>query len=243
MKSKFSVFGLRGTIFLSYVPFDWRLVSSLLDELKDFIPSVNTTGVPLMGNGFVIQPGEWSLVSPDGQKSLFVTGQKIDYTENYRNVEAKLYSMDVIQEFSGVCTRVFAKIMDFANIKSTRIALAPTLRYNSSLHEFTQYVQNVYAKNTFKQANVDNVEFSQVYRVEEEIGSMTPVINYLSKFYVVNDVINLGAMNEIREKCAVDFDINTRFDPEYFFDKECVNAFFDKADKMVDSYFNFYFNE
>ena len=74
--------------------------------------------------------------------------------------------------------------MEITGMRASRLAIAPTLEYKGDTTLFKNFVNKIYAKNTFKESKVDNCDFSQVFRVDEEINGKQFIVNYLSKFYV-----------------------------------------------------------
>ena len=93
----------------------------------------------------------------------------------------------------------------------------------------------------FKEEALDNCEFSQVYRVNENIGDSVFKINYLSKFYTSGNIVIVNGVNTIQEYNLVDFDINTFNDTNYSFDIDLVKTFFSKSSGFCSDFMTLYF--
>lgn len=238
MKPIFKIEGLRGSLFIPLIPFEWTFVNSLFEILPGFIPSVNQFASPII-KGAVMSPNEWLIFSPDNKSRLIFQQQKVDYI-----VESGIdYSPEVIKEFAEKCIQLFEKILDHSNLSSSRIAIAPTFKWVGEKNLFVDFIKEMYSKNSFKNSSVDNCDFSQVFRVFEDINDMEIKMNYLSKFHTTNSLVVINGVNSIQESYMMDFDINTFVDSKYIFNKTAVYDFFSKAEMFCSSFMDFYFTE
>ena len=231
--------GLRGSLFIPPIPFNWSFVNNLFEILPGFIPSVNQSS-PQLINGIVVEPfNEWLIFSPDNKSRLIFQQQKVDYIIK----SGDDYSPQTIIDFSEKCKALFEKIIDYSNQQSSRIAIAPTYKWVGTKDLFMDFVKKTFNNHLFEGSPIDNCDFSQVYRVVENINELDIKLNYLSKFYVVNSLNIVNGVNTIQESFMIDFDINTFVDPNNSFDKATVIDFFSKAESFCTKFMDFYFNE
>lgn len=239
MKPDFIIEGLRGSVFTPQIVSNWEFISAMQEVLPNYIPFI-VSDAPQVIKGMLLSPEAWMLVSPDNNVRVVFQAQKIDYIIVNTNMP---YTQENVQVLTKKCSRVFEKIMKVKNIKASRLAIAPTLRYVGDVISLKTFINRVYAKNTFKKSNVDNCDFSQVFRVDEEINGGTFTINYLSKFYVATPMVVVNGINSIQEVNMLDFDINTFVNPTYSFDVSAVNDFFEKAVGFCSEFLSWYLKE
>lgn len=234
MKSYFNIVSLRGTIFLPQIIFDWTFVSEMLKILPNYVPTNNT---PQIINGVIVNSTDWMLGTQDGTERLIFQPQKIDFILN----KESSYSERDIDKFSKKCDKIFSKILELRNAKASRLAIAPTFKYIGGISTLKSFIQKIYATRVFKEEALDNCEFSQVYRVNENIGDSVFKINYLSKFYTSGNIVIVNGVNTIQEYNLVDFDINTFNDNNYSFDIDLVKTFFSKSSGFCSDFMTLYF--
>ncbi len=246
MKGELKLIGIRGTIFVPMIQFSWELVQRLQSSLKDYIPSVNTSSVPIFttGNGqlmdsVIIAPEEWSLTSPDKKQQVVFQAQKIDLIREINED----YSPNLVSVFGKSCQSLFSAITEFSNMKCTRIAIAPMFEYAGSRDSIIAFANNSFKVNEFKNAKLDNCDFSQVFRIPENISGSTVTLNYLSKFYAINKVASFNGMNQLAEVTRIGFDINSKVDPNVIFNLEAIRDFFTKVSGFCEDFLSFYFHK
>lgn len=239
MKPELILTGIRGTVFVPPIRFNWELAKQLLAKLNNYIPCVNHSEGAMLSNGQVLNPHEWSLVSPDSKCRLVFSSQKIDLIKEVGNA----YSINLITDFSQLCDELFSIVMNFAQVKSTRFAIAPTFQYQSELGNLSDFAASIYQVSTFEGKSVDNCEFSQVYRLTESFDETDVNMNYLSKFYVTSSVMPVDGVNQIKEVPMFDFDINSRADLKALFDVDIINSFFEKSSAFIIKFLNLYFHD
>lgn len=235
----FIIDGLRGSVFMPQIAFNWNFVSAMQEVLPNYIPSI-VSDTPQVIKGMLLSPGDWMLVSPNDDVRIVFQAQKIDYIVVNTKVT---YTQENVHTLTKECNQVFEKIMVETKMKASRLAIAPRFRYVGDVKLLKKFINAIYAKNTFKKSNVDNFDFSQVFRVDEEISNRHFVINYLSKFYVTTPVVVTNGINTIQEVNMLDFDINTIVNPTYSFDISAVNDFFGKAAGFCSEFLSWYFEE
>lgn len=193
-----------------------------------------------MVRNMLLNPGEWTLTSPDEKIIVVFKMQKVDYI--VINTDTR-YTQEAIKIFAEQCQKVFEKIMELASVKANRLAIAPTFKYIGEIPQFKTFINTIYAKNLFKKSSVDNCDFSQVFRVDEEINGTLVKTNYLSKFSTANAIIVTNGINTIQEVNILDFDINTQVNPNYTFDTVAVKDFFNKVTIFCSDFMSWYFEE
>ena len=239
MMLEFNIERLRGSIFVPQIAFNWNFIFKMKELLPDYLPSV-ISGGPQMVRNMLLNPGEWTLTSPDEKIIVVFKMQKVDYI--VINTDTR-YTQEAIKIFAEQCQKVFEKIMDLASVKANRLAIAPTFKYIGEIPQFKTFINTIYAKNLFKKSSVDNCDFSQVFRVDEEINGTLVKTNYLSKFSTANAIIVTNGVNTIQEVNILDFDINTQVNPNYTFDTVAVKDFFNKVTIFCSDFMSWYFEE
>lgn len=244
LKNQLKIVGMRGTIFVPQIQFSWELVKRLQPIFEvEFIPSVNMSPAPMFIEGklmnTVMSPGEWSLISQDKKQRIMFQSQKIDVIEEL-NAD---YSVETISRFGERCKLLFSSMVPDP-IKCSRIAIAPTFEYIGEKDSIIKFANTCFHLNEFKGVKMDNCDFSQVFRVQERISdSMDVYFNYLSKFYTINKVVPIEGVNQLVEVSMIDFDINSKIDPDVVFDNGAINDFFSKVDRFCADFISFYFHE
>lgn len=242
MKEHLKLVEIRGTIFIPQIPFSWGLVNELTKSLTDYIPTVNMSPNPILLDGASVKPNvlapcEWSLVAPNQKQQVLFLAQKIDLLKSV-NVD---YAPEAINEFAKTCQALFKIFPEFTSHKCTRIAIAPTFEYTGD--DIMPFTRDIFKKNDFQNAALDNCDFSQVFRLRENILDKQIYINYLSKFYAMSRVISANGINQLAEVTMINFDINSKVDPDVVFTQEAIGAFFTNAPIFCEKFLSFYFNE
>lgn len=236
LKDQLKIVSMRGTIFVPQIQFSTEFVGKLQGvSLEEFIPSVNMSSVPMIleGNLAAIGPGEWSLISHDKKQLIIFQSQKIDFIEKL-NID---YSSENISEFGKKCKSLFSSI----DSECSRIAIAPTFEYTGEKGSIITFANSCFKLNKFKNVKVDNCDFSQVFRVQETISDSKIVVNYFSKFYTTNKMVQRDSGYQPAEVSMINFDINSKVDPNVVFDSNDINDFFSKAASFCEDFISFYF--
>ena len=230
----YSITTLRGTMFYTPLRYTKEFVASLGDIVDGFIPA------------FVRDPNAlpmfqlWQLESPDQKELLAFNGDKIDLL---KQVEGELDDA-AIAVFAECCKAVFGKIMDVTgNNPSPRVALAPTVVVANNGARPEALYARLFSAREFNHTPLDTSNLSQVYRVEKSIGGKDIKLNHVANFHADSQIINLGAINNVRERYLCDFDINTMANPDYKFDKAGMEEFFSMSAACFVNFYNYYFAE
>ena len=81
MKQNFIIRGLRGSVFMPQITFNWEFISAIQTMLPNYIPSV-ISDTPQVIKGMLLSPGDWILSSPDDNIRIVFQAQKVDYIIN-----------------------------------------------------------------------------------------------------------------------------------------------------------------
>lgn len=230
----YNITTLRGTMFYTPLRYTRDFVNSLAGVVDGYLPALmrDPNALPV----FQI----WQLESPDQKELIAFNGNKIDLI---KQVEGEMDDSG-IASFAERCKAVFGRIMEATgNNVSPRIALAPTVVIaNNGTRPETLY-NHLFACREFKNALLDTSNLSQVYRVVKSIGGKDIKINHVANFHADSQIVNIGAVNNIRERYICDFDINTMADPDYKFDKSEMEDFFSMSSGCFTDFYNYYFSE
>lgn len=230
---------IRGTMFYPRIPFSLPEANRLLGRLRDFFPVVY--GSPQMDGSVVYSPGDWELRTIDGNIRLMFSAQKIDYIE----FGQKDYSREIIEEFTRKCSNIFIEIAEAHGQPSSRLAIAPSFLRQISFTEAKGILDSVYteSKMTFGGAQLDNCEFSQVFRPMKTIVDVDIAVNYLSKFSTENVIPVSDGVAKQEKVIKVDFDINTMPISGISFPIESIRDFYVKAPSFCEEFYQFYFSD
>lgn len=239
MPNSFVISLIRGTMFYPRISFGWPEANRILERLQGFFPVVY--GSPQMDGNVVYSPGDWELRTQDGTIRLMFSAQKIDYVE----FGQKDYSRGVVEEFARKCSVIFEDIVTVRRQPSTRLAIAPSFVCLTPFAEAKGILQTIYTENkmTFGGAELDNCEFSQVFRPMKTILDVNISVNFLSKFSTENSIsLNDGVARQ-EQVIKADFDINTTPVPGISFPLESIQDFFTKAPSFCEEFYQFYFRD
>lgn len=239
MPNPFLISLIRGTMFYPRVPFGWPEANRLLERLQDFFPVVY--GSPQMDGNVVYSPGDWELRTQDGNIRLLFSAQKIDYVV----FGQKEYSREAIEVFAIKCSEIFEEVARVHGQPSSRLAIAPTFVCPATFAEAKAILNTIYNDNkmTFGGAELDNCEFSQVFRPMKSIHDVSVSVNFLSKFNTENSIsLNEGVARQ-EQVIKADFDINTTPVPGISFPLESIHDFFAKAPSFCEEFYQFYFRD
>ena len=217
-------------MFYTPLRYSREFVARLSDVVDGFIPAIvrDPNALPI----FQL----WQLESPDQKERLAFNGDKIDLL---KQVDCELDDAAIV-EFTERCKAVFGKIMDVTGINlSPRVALAPTVVVVSPEALYAR----LFSAREFNNTPLDTSNLSQVYRVVKNICGKVIKLNHVANFHADSQIINLGAINNVRERYLCDFDINTMADPDNKFDRAGMEEFFTMSAVCFADFYNYYFSE
>lgn len=224
---------IRGTIFCPPIKYTREFVSTLADLCEDYLPVI------VRDNGALPVFPIWQLSSPDEKEILFFNGEKIDLVQV---IEGEV-DHNTLQSFCERCKIVFSSILDYTKYPCTRIALAPSVIISEKGVMAPALFSRLFAIREYQGKKLDTSNLSQVYRINKEIGGNEIMINHVANFHAENELINVGGINQLRERYMGDFDINTMVNPDYKFTIEDINAFFGFVPSIFSSFYSLYFPE
>ena len=237
MKLNLNLVKLRGTVFTQQINYSPQIITALSDILRGYLPSFVTVIPQNNSIPNAIVSNFWEMVNPTTGERIQFNNVKIDIVQSFDIP----YKEEIISKFSSHCSAVFCRLAEITGQSVSRLAIAPTFSCTDDSNKIARFAQDIYVKNSFKDAKIENCAFNNIFRINEMIGEKSFLINYLANAYAANRVDNIDGKNLIRETIAVDFDINTFANEKYVFGISEIRAFFDKASQMSKSFFDFYF--
>ena len=205
---------LRGTIFTQRIPLDNNTLQKIL---------------PLF-DGYAV---EMVPAGAEGPIPAIVFGNlSIDIIKNISTESIN----EVISEFSLFCQKSFENI--YANYSNPvlRMALAPSLKVDlENEEEFIALTKSIASAKSFKETPISSLSFTDVYRVNDKLGDMDVIFNFLSSFNTAED------LNRKTKDVVFSADINTYQGKPYNFDNTHLHVFYEKAAVWYDEFYKFYF--
>ena len=236
MKDNLYLENLRGSIFVPKISLTSKLITSINQLFVDYVISNYMQPFP---NGAMITSDGITLSSPQGDIMIQFLPQQINYI---KKISSK-YDIDEISKFADECKKTFVNILSVMSVATTsRIAIAPTLRYENDTDAIKTFYSDVFKKDKFNDALMDNWEFTQVFRLNKNLVEKNIKHNFVSKFYLANNP-NRGITDLSLPNIAymIDLDINTFANNSYAFDAKSLEDFFDKSVEYCKDFIDFYF--
>ena len=115
MKQNFIIRGLRGSVFMPQITFNWEFISAIQTMLPNYIPSV-ISDTPQVIKGMLLSPGDWILSSPDDNIRIVFQAQKVDYIINTGEFYQFNLSSCIRQQNSLTAQFVSFSLSNLANI-------------------------------------------------------------------------------------------------------------------------------
>ena len=223
---------IRGTIFCQPIGYSKEFVASLDNIVNDYLPVLVRE---IRDNGALQVLPIWQLSSPDEQEVIMFNGEKIDIV---KVMEKEIDTNDVIA-FSNRCKTVFSRILEIKGYSCSRIALAPSIIVTENGVTSVSLYNRLFRILDFQGTNLESSNLSQVYRVNQSLGTNVIIINHVVNFHAESELVS----NEIRRRYIGDFDINTMDKPEYKFSIDDVKQFFDMAPSNFSLFYNLFFSK
>ena len=237
MKYSVSLQAIRASVFLQVPQFSMELADSIHKIIPDVIPSV-VGNQPQIVDDVLLPPGSWFMRSSSGKTKLLAFQNKIDFIVNAENVNAE--SVEFWTSFCSQANDVFNFII--RDKTASRLAVAPVFFFQSSDELWLDFIKKANIYNSFKSGTFKDGSFSQTYCVEETIGDIPYLVNYISNFYRVSKfILSDKGESMVQSFKAIEFDINTIPEGNYQFRMPAVKDFFDKASDMSLEFLNYYF--
>lgn len=239
MKTNLHIDSIRASVFLPFLPCDWNIITQLQEIIQEGISSISTNN-PLVIGESLYQPGSWTLASHSTNNRVIVQQQKVDYI--LANIKNQDNFDSVWHRFCEDTKRVMEIFMNLTNSNAYRLAIAPNYIYGDGSENWKDFIRKYFIKKTFKESELEGGDFSQLFRIKESFNDKYYRINYLSKFYASNQLIEKDGNGRIIERLNVEFDINTSADQEYSFNKDSMKSFFDNAKTFSEVFLTHYFD-
>ena len=220
---------LRGTIFTQRIPLDNNTLQKILPLFEGYAVEMVPTGAegPIPAIAF-----NWSLKSSKEDCRIVFGNSSIDIIKNISTEDIN----EIISEFSLFCQKSFENI--YANYSNPvyRMALAPSLKVDlENEEEFIELTKNIAAAKSFKNTPISSLSFTDVYRVNEKLGDMDVIFNFLSSFNTAED------LNRKTKDVVFSADINTYQGKPYIFNNTHLHVFYEKAACWFYEFYKFYF--
>lgn len=240
--------GMRATIFAPQISFSsdtQKKILPLLNDGLEYIPVLSDMQpIQINGNNLLIPQNnnQWQLRSVNTFTQNIIFGlQKIDIVRDYnRNVEEHADFEDFCH-FSG---DFFSKLLNTFGLSASRIAFAPSYLLPIENNETViKFVNPFFTKNKFKNAYIDNCDFSNVFRIVEDINGKSISINHLFKVELINRIDISKPVLSPQPFISIDVDINTKVEDNYIFNDSDILNFYSKIPCMAQEFIAFIFKE
>ena len=139
----------------------------------------------------------------------------------------------------------FSKLLKTFGYSASRIAFAPSyllpIENNETVIKFVNpfFHQKIHLKN----ANIDNCDFSNVFRISENINGKSISINHLFKVEQINRIDIPKQVLSPQPFINIDIDINTKAEENYIFNDTDILDFYGKVPCMAQEFLTFIFND
>lgn len=239
--------GMRATVFAPQISFSsdiQKKILSLLSDGLEYIPVLSDMQpIQINGNNLLIPQNnnQWQLrcINSFTQNIIFGT-QKIDIVREYNGNLEEDTDFKNFCHFSG---DFFSKVLKTFGYSATRIAFAPSyLLPIENKETIIKFVNPFFTKNKFKNVNIDNCDFSNVFRVSEIINGKTISVNHLFKVEQINRIDISKQVLSPQPFINIDIDINTKVEENYIFDDSDILDFYSKVPCMAQEFLTFIFD-
>lgn len=230
----------RGSIFAPTVSYNEDTWEKLAPKFIGFLPSEKgSPTINLQGNLIQLGGPTWVLSSKKENIEIHFLEGKIDVIILARN---SIYTSETIESLCLRVKDIFEKIVTTLDLKATRLAFSPLLLSRNTEHgEIIEFVRSIFNNRTFKGERIDNCDFSNVFRIRNDINGTGIVVNHLANFSVTQNPIEESGKLIMREALQLNVDINTIVGKNYIFSIEDINDFFSKSSSLTVDFVSSYF--
>lgn len=241
MSPNFIIKMCRGSIFTStitYNPDTWEKFQSIFPGYMPVTHAPST--IDFQGNTIQIGNQMWTLSSKKDKIDINFLDGKIDVLLQECNLT---YSKENINSLCYKIEDIFSKIVDTLGLISNRLAFAPLLINNERSNESIVFARRIFGNRKFKGEQIDNCDFSNVFRIKETLSETEIIVNHLVNFalvqtpYIING--NLATNNILQ----VNLDINTLGGKQYLFSRNEVKEFYKEVPQWTIDFIESYFNK
>lgn len=242
MRLDFFIRVCRGSIFTStvkYNPDNWERLSSIF---SGYMPLTQTSpSIDVQGNTIQLGGPMWSLTSKqEGIDINFLEG-KIDII--VKNI-ALPYNPENICSLCGKIKDIFLKIINALGLQSNRLAFAPLIiSNNNDAKSYISFARQIFSNRQFKGEQIDNCDFSNVFRIKETIDDYEVIINCLANFSLTQLPAVINGRFTMNNELQINVDINTLAGQSYNFSANNVASFYSFVPKLTIDFINSYFTE
>lgn len=239
--------GMRATIFAPQISFSSEILKRILPLLNDGLEYITVLSdmqpIQINGNNLLIPQNnnQWQLRSVNTFTQNIIFGaKKVDIVREYDGSIEGDADFNSFCHFSG---DFFSKLLMTLGISASRMAFAPSYLLPIENNEtVTNFVNPFFTKNKFKNANIDNCDFSNVFRISEDINGKPISINHLFKVEQINRIdISKQVLNP-QPFINIDIDINTKAEDSYIFNDSDILDFYGKVPCMAQDFSTFIFS-
>lgn len=242
MRPDFFIRMCRGSIFTSTVKYNsdnWERLSPIFSR---YMPLTQTSpSIDVQGNTIQLGGPMWSLTSKkDGIDINFLEG-KIDII--VKNISLP-YNPENICSLCGNIKDIFMKIIEALDLQSNRLAFAPLIiSNNNDAKSYISFARQIFSNRQFKGEQIDNCDFSNVFRIKETIDGNEVIINCLANFSLTQLPAVINGKFTMNNELQINIDINTLAGQSYNFSKTNVESFYGLAPKLTIDFIDSYFAE
>ncbi len=242
---------MRATIFTSPIVYDdsnVKRVADLLSVDDGFVANQIKVKTVQIVPGLKINvpaaqgavPTEWEMVSEKKMIRIHFGPQKIDIVKsNFTDKE----TIGFEASFCEWAKDFFNKIIERFSLTPSRLAFAPTYAPDWT-KDFNRKSFNtaIYRKDSFKNSEIANLLFKQVFRVRETLGEKDVLFNYVAEASegqsVVENVKNKSLT--VKQMLNLSLDINTYPRNGIEFSVDEMNEFFKNAPLYAKDFLGYY---
>lgn len=230
----------RGSIFTStitYNPDTWEKFQTIFPGYMPVTHAPST--IDFQGNTIQIGNQMWTLSSKKDKVDINFLDGKIDIILQECNLP---YSKDNIDSLCKKIETIFSNIVNQLGLTSNRLAFAPLLISEDQPSVSIAFARRIFGNRKFKGEQIDNCDFSNVFRIKEKINDSDVIINHLVNFALVQAPFVLNGRLSTNNILQVNLDINTLAGQQYIFSPNAVTEFYKEVSQwtidFIDSYFN-----
>ena len=242
---------MRATVFTSPIVYEsnnLKRVSELLLEEDGFVANpIKVTTVQIVPGLKInvptdqgIVPTEWEMVSEKKMLRIHFGPQKIDI------VKSKFSNEQTIGFEAAFCEWArdfFNKVISRFSLVPTRLAFAPTYAPDWT-KDFSKKSFNaaIYKKEPFKNSEVANLLFKQVFRVKEVLCEREILYNYVAEASEGQNVVeNVKSKSlTVRQMLNLSLDINTYQGNGMEYSVDEMNDFFNNSPLYAKKFLEYY---
>lgn len=242
MKNLLQISDFRASLFMPQIPYNNKTLQEILPMFEGFVPSIMQPTLELAENQqprIVNTPNsQWALITGDRTIEIIFNENKVDVLIHGKNQ----YSIELLKALAKQAYELLAKLVDKFGNMSSRLAIAPTLAIEGITEDkIASFACSKFTKSRFKDCEMSNASFTNVYRVTEKICDTNYVNNYNIKIKTLNSLNIENNIIKIINSLVCELDINTFPDPQYRFDIKKIEEFYTQSPDWTNTFIDYYF--